>query len=702
MANKASYLHDHPILSIQRGKAVHFTWKQEEFHAFETDTIASALIANGIHVFQHHHKDHSPQGIYCANGQCSQCLVLVNGSPRKACMELIRDGMQLEPLEGLSFLPAQSSTDISHLPLLNHKVQVLVIGGGPAGLSAAIELGSQGIQTLLVDDKGNLGGKLVLQTHRFFGSKEMVYAGTRGIDIATILSEKVQQLTSVETWLKSPVVAVFSDHQVGILKNNRQYALVEPDILLIATGAREKSLLFPGNSLPGISGAGAFQTLLNRDGVIPGKRYFIVGGGNVGLITAYHALQAGIQVQGLVEIMPQCGGYQVHLDKIKRLGIPIYTSHTVLCANGKEHVESITIAQVDKNLKPMLGSEKTITCDGILIAAGLNPVDEFFQQAQEFGFQVYAAGDAQAIAEASAAIVSGKITAKKIIQICKPDISHDGEIRDLTKLKNILSSKPGKIQVTQNSSKSDIKPVFHCVQEIPCNPCSALCVEQLIHIPSDNIMAIPDFIDPEGKCLGCAKCVLGCPGLAITLVDYRKDPEFPFVSLPYELPVNKEDVMGLSFPVTNREGTIIGNAKVINVIRSTKSNHTTLIKVLAPVNIAEKIAGIQFVRTREVLMAMPAKNDLENETIVCRCERVTAGEIRELICSGIRDLNLIKAISRAGMGACGGKTCESLILQLMKEAGIASQEVTSFSKRPLNMEITLQTFAEQPKESDRS
>ena len=694
MSNKTNYLQDHPILSIQRGARIHFTWGKKEYNAYETDTIASALIANGIQIFQHHAKDHAPQGIFCANGQCSQCLVLVDGSPRKACMEPIREGMQLEPLEGLSVLPKRAFPDAPGLPLLQRHVQVLIIGAGPAGLSAAIELGSQGIQTLLVDDKGSPGGKLVLQTHRFFGSKEMVYAGTRGIDIATILSTEIQRRPSVEVWVNSPAVAIFSDHKVGILKDNQQYALIEPEVLLIASGAREKSLLFPGNSLPGISGAGAFQTLLNRDGVIPGRHYFIVGGGNVGLITAYHALQAGIQVQGLVEIMPQCGGYQVHLDKIKRLGVPIYTSHTVLRADGKEHVESLTIAQVDENFKSIPGSEKTIACDGILIAAGLNPVNEFLLQARDFGFCVYSAGDAQEIAEASAAIVSGKITAKKIMQEFNSAAMRENEVEELTQLKNILSSRPGKMHVTKKiSAESEIKPVFHCVQEIPCNPCSALCVEQLIHIPSDDILAIPDFIDPDGKCLGCAKCVVGCPGLAITLVDYRKDHAFPFVSLPYELPLNKEEVMGLSFPVTDRGGAVLGKAEVINVIRSAKSDHTALIKVLAPANIAEKIAGIQFDRIRENLMAAPTGNDLENETIVCRCERVSAGQIRELIRSGVRDLNLIKAISRAGMGACGGKTCESLILQLMKEEGIATQQITSFSKRPLNIEITLQTFA---------
>jgi sarcosine oxidase subunit alpha len=104
----------------------------------------------------------------------------------------------------------------------------------------------------------------------------------------------------------------------------------------VATGAREKSLAFKGNTLPGVYGAGAFQTLVNRDLVKSRPdRLFIVGGGNVGLIAGYHALQAGIHVVGLCEALPECSGYKVHKDKLARLGVPIYTSHTILSANGE-------------------------------------------------------------------------------------------------------------------------------------------------------------------------------------------------------------------------------------------------------------------------------------------------------------------------------------------------------------------------------
>jgi NADPH-dependent 2,4-dienoyl-CoA reductase/sulfur reductase-like enzyme len=205
---------------------------------------------------------------------------------------------------------------------------VLIIGGGPAGLSAAIELGKLGVKVLLIDDKHRLGGKLVLQTHRFFGSMEAVFAGTRGIDIATKLEDELRKYPSVEIWTRSTCLAVFSDKKVGVLHNGDEYKLLIPDVLLVASGAREKFLAFQGNTLPGVYGAGAFQTLVNRDLVRPAEKLFIVGGGNVGLIAGYHALQAGVGVVGLIEALPQCGGYKVHKDKLVRMGVPhLHVTH---------------------------------------------------------------------------------------------------------------------------------------------------------------------------------------------------------------------------------------------------------------------------------------------------------------------------------------------------------------------------------------
>jgi NADPH-dependent 2,4-dienoyl-CoA reductase/sulfur reductase-like enzyme len=209
-----------------------------------------------------------------------------------------------------------------------------------------VELGKLGVKTLIIDDKDRAGGKLVLQTHKFFGSVEDSYAGTRGFEIAGILEEEINKLEPVEIWLNTTAVGVFSDKIVGAVQRvkNSRYKQIRPKKLLVATGAREKMLSFPGNTLPGVYGAGAFQTLVNRDLIKSSEKVLIVGGGNVGLIAGYHAIQAGIEVVALIEALPQVGGYKVHADKLQRLGVPILTGHTIVAADGQEKVETVTIA----------------------------------------------------------------------------------------------------------------------------------------------------------------------------------------------------------------------------------------------------------------------------------------------------------------------------------------------------------------------
>lgn len=697
---------EHPILTPETGELITFTWKGQVLTAKTGEMIASALFAHGIRIFGHHHKDGAPQGIFCANGQCAQCLVIAAGRPVKACMTPVTPGMQVEPLEGLPRLPKVTAAAIADGPPVGVlKVPVLVLGGGPAGMSAAIQLAQRGIKVLLVDDKHRLGGKLVLQTHRFFGSINAVYAGTRGIDIATRLASQVSEYDEgIEVWLNSAALGVFSDRRVGILKGGDTYVLVEPEVLLVATGAREKSLVFKGNTLPGVYGAGAFQTLVNRDLVKAADRLFIVGGGNVGLIAGYHALQAGIEVVGLVEALPECGGYKVHKDKLARMGVPIYTSHTIISANGPEvpgvqpgmeQVESVTIAQVDEHFQPVPGTEKSFACDTVLIAVGLEPVDEFSQKAREYGMLVYAAGDAEEIAEASAAMFSGKITG---VEVAKTLGASDEVIpQEWYQTVEVLKSRPGKtVKERIPEQEAGIFPVFHCSQEIPCNPCTSVCPQHLIHIDETDIRHLPEFLGPhvEKQCIGCEKCVTICPGLAITLVDYRNDAEMPTVTLAYEF--LKESVsIGDKVTVLDTEGTVLGEVEVTGVRATKRNDRTVVVKVKAPKSFAKRIAGI---RVQEPWVGAALEDNitrLTDDTIVCRCERVTAGEIRALIRKGYRDMNEIKAVTRAGMGACGGKTCTSLIKRLFREEGVPLDEVEENVKRPLFIEVPLGVFAGQ-------
>jgi len=671
---------------------VAFYWQGKKLFAKQDETISSALFANGVRIFGHHPKDGAPQGIFCANGQCAQCLVIADGKPVKSCMTPVKPNMRVEPLDGLPVLPeVETAPEMAETETL--EIPVLIIGGGPAGMSAAIQLGQRGINTLLLDDKHRLGGKLVLQTHRFFGSTDAVYAGTRGINIATRLEDEVRQFDCVDIWLDSTALAVFSDRTVGILRDGETYALVKPQALLVAAGAREKSLVFKGNTLPGVYGAGAFQTLVNRDLVKAADRLFIVGGGNVGLIAGYHALQAGIEVVGLVEALPECGGYKVHKDKLVRMGVPIYTSHTITSANGETEVESVTIAQIDDRFQPIPGSERSFACDTVLIAVGLDPVDEFVRKGKEYGIPTFAAGDADEVAEASAAMFTGKITG---VEVAKALGIETGEIpEDWSRTAEVLKSPPGKtVKEEIPEGNEGVFPVFHCTQEIPCNPCTSVCPQGLIHIDEDDIRKLPEFLGPhvEKECIGCERCVAICPGLAVTLVDYREDAETPTVTIAYEF--SKESLKeGDTLTILDVEGEILGDVQVESVRAIERNDRTVIVKVKAPKEYAKRIAGIR-VQEPWVSQALPETLErLTDDTIVCRCERVTAGEIRALIRGGYRDMNEIKAVTRAGMGACGAKTCTALIKRLFREEGIALEEVTENVPRPLFVEVPLGTFA---------
>jgi len=681
----------HPIVRVERGEPFTISFAGQEVTAYPGEMISSVLFAAGIRTFGHHPRDGAPQGIYCANGQCAQCLVLADGVPVKACMTAAKPGMRVEPVDGLPELPP-----LDRIPEMREietiAVPVLILGGGPAGLSAAIELGTRGIETLLIDDKDRLGGKLVLQTHRFFGSINAVYAGTRGIDIGERLAREVDALESVDVWLNSTALAVFSDKRVGILRDDR-YVLTVPQVLLVATGAREKSLVFDGNTLPGVYGAGAFQTLVNRDLVRAADRLFIVGGGNVGLIAGYHALQAGIDVVGLVEALPECGGYKVHRDKLARMGVPIYTSHTVLSANGADRVQSVTVARVDRAFQPIPGTARSFDCDTVLVAVGLDPVDEFFEAARRFELPVFAAGDAEEIAEASAAIFSGKIVG---LEIARRLGATDEAVPDGWRATAaILKSKPGPtLDFEPISDGSAVFPVFHCHQEIPCNPCASVCPQGLIHIDENDIRSLPRFIADEvgAACVGCERCVTICPGLAITLVDRRDDPQNPLVTIPFEYESDRL-VAGDEVEVLDAVGDHLGSVPVVEVKAIPANDRTVLVKVRALAEIAARIAGI---RVQKPWVAKPLPNvisPLADHAIVCRCERVSAGEIRDLIRAGHRDVNEIKAITRAGMGACGGKTCNALILRLFREEGIPADEVEPGVPRPLFVEVPFGTFA---------
>jgi ferredoxin len=353
-------------------------------------------------------------------------------------------------------------------------------------------------------------------------------------------------------------------------------------------------------------------------------------------------------------------------------------------------VESVTIAQLDAAWKIIPGTEKTFKCDTLLVAVGLDPVDEFYKKAKEFGLPVLAGGDAEEIAEASAAMFTGKIRGVEIARMLGRDV---GEVpADWLRTAEVLKSKPGAIITEEIPAHEDgVFPIFHCSQEIPCNPCTSICPKGAIKIEGDDILGLPTFDD--SACIACEQCVAVCPGLAVTLVDYRKKSEDGVVvSIPYEF--DQSTIReGSTVTVLDTLGQVLGQVPVLKVRSPKFADHALLVKVQAPADIAKRIAGIQIQAPWMTKQLEEKVRRIEDDDIVCRCERVTAGQIRQLIREGVRDLNHLKTLTRAGMGACGGKTCPALIARIFREEGVAPHQITPLTQRPIIMEVPLGAFA---------
>jgi len=305
-------------------------------------------------------------------------------------------------------------------------VEILVVGGGPAGLCAAINAAQAGAKVLVLERNEELGGQLIKQTHMFFGSEKQ-HASVRGVDIATILFDTIDKLDNIEILKNSTVLAIYDDGIVTA-EIDGKYTKIKPERIIVATGASEKTLAFPNNDLPGIYGAGAVQTLMNVHGVKPGDNVLMVGAGNIGLIVSYQLMQAGVNVKAILDAAPHIGGYLVHASKVRRMGVPIYTGHTVKEAKGTDYLEKATIVKLDEKWQPIEGTEKEFEVDVLCISVGLSPLGELLWQAgcemryvgQLGGFVpvrtenlettiegIFVAGDVCGVEEATSAMVEG-------------------------------------------------------------------------------------------------------------------------------------------------------------------------------------------------------------------------------------------------------------------------------------------------------
>ena len=519
------------------------------------------------------------------------------------------------------------------------RYDMIVIGAGPAGLSAAIEAARQGVRPIVFDENARPGGQLFKQIHKFFGSKEH-RAKVRGLKIGEELLAEAEKY-GVEVMLDAAVIGLYPEKEITVKIDDtvRHY---KGDTILVATGAAENMVHFKGWTLPGVIGAGAAQTMMNLHHIQPGKRVFMLGSGNVGLVVGFQLLQAGCEVVGLADAAPRVGGYGVHAAKIARCGVPFYLSHTVIEAVGTEYVTGVTIGQVGPDMRVIPGTEKYFDADTICLAVGLSPMSQLLKQAgcameDTKGGPVplcaadgktsipgiYAAGDVSGIEEASSAMIKGrmsgaaiaaylgyadeKIQEERIFELGQQlGTLRQGMFSPENRGKLITKTDEGigvSMHLLEHGSVADdeiarypgvtrqagIHPVIECTQNIPCNPCQDACPKGCIRI-GEKITSLP-AVDAAKECVGCGMCVASCSGQAIFLIQEDVGPGVGEVTIPYEfLPLPRAGDTGTAL---GRDGRPVCTATVVKVRSSPAFDHTNLLTIKVPNDMLMKVRFYQ-------------------------------------------------------------------------------------------------------------
>lgn len=256
---------------------------------------------------------------------------------------------------------------------------IVIVGGGPAGLAAAVSAKENGIDSILILERDKeLGGILNQCIHNGFGLHTFKEELT-GPEYAGRFIEKVKKL-DIEYLLNTMVMDINQDKVVTAMNREDGLFEIQAKAIILAMGCRERprgALNIPGYRPAGIFSAGTAQRLVNMEGYLPGREVVILGSGDIGLIMARRMTLEGAHVKVVAELMPYSGGLKRNIVQcLEDFGIPLKLSHTVVDIDGKDRVKGITLAQVDEKNKPIPGTEEYIPCDTLLLSCGLIPENE--------------------------------------------------------------------------------------------------------------------------------------------------------------------------------------------------------------------------------------------------------------------------------------------------------------------------------------
>jgi NADPH-dependent 2,4-dienoyl-CoA reductase/sulfur reductase-like enzyme len=321
-------------------------------------------------------------------GTCHGCLVTVDGRPNvRACVTPVRAGQRIILQEGYGKVDPESPEPPA-AGLVRRHVPVVVVGGGPAGLSAAIAAGQAGAQVLVIDENLQAGGQIYRQLPQDFRAAAADIPGTDYADGQSLLAQVRELSGAIEIWSDALVWSVFESHQLAVARGN-DLILLNAGAIVVATGAYDRPLPVPGWTLPGVMTAGGAQVLLKSQRVRPGNRVLLAGTGPLQLVVANQMLDAGMEVVALAESASMLNAWRylpglvrqpglikqglAYMHRLKRSGVCVLRSHAVRSIRGESEVQSAVLGAVDFRGYPVRDTEKIFEVDTVCIGYGLIP-----------------------------------------------------------------------------------------------------------------------------------------------------------------------------------------------------------------------------------------------------------------------------------------------------------------------------------------
>ena len=373
----------------RRGEPLVFTFDGAPVEAYPGETVASALIAAGIWGLRGN-RDGSSRGLFCGMGVCGECRVRIGAKSRRACLEPAVNGLPVTRHQ--SRAPAQSEDNDSQIaPWKELSTDILIIGAGPAGLSAAKTAAESGLEVLVIDERHSPGGQYFKQPGDGF---DVVESGidsqfSEGLELI-----RAAQEAGAQFMFDATVWGTFGPHRIAVSVDGHT-CVMRPRRLILSPGAYERAVPVPGWTLPGVLTTGAAQTLLRAYQTAPGKRVLIAGNGPLNLQVAYELFRAGVQVKTVAELAaPPYFASPVaalkmayfspgllltgvrQLIALKAGGVPLRYRHALVAAQGDNKVSAAVIAKVDHTGHVIDGSQKTLDVDAICVNYGFLPQSE--------------------------------------------------------------------------------------------------------------------------------------------------------------------------------------------------------------------------------------------------------------------------------------------------------------------------------------